>query len=205
MDDDGPAGTEDDPMFFTTRDELIAWLEAHHERERELWVGLYRKGTGQPSVTWPDVVDAALCFGWIDGIRKSHDTQSYKNRITPRRKGSNWSAVNIRRIQELAEQGLVRPAGTAAFEAAVEAKKADYSYEQAHSPELGEAFEAHFRAHPDAWEYFQASAPWYRKAAISWVVSAKRDETRQRRLDTLIADSAAERRVAPFAPRKAPK
>ena len=131
------------------------------------------------------------------------DAESYKNRFTPRRKGSNWSAVNIRRIHELRAQGLVRPAGWAAFEAAVEAKKAVYSYERAQAPELGEEFEALFRAEPAGWDYFQASAPWYRTAAISWVVSAKRDETRRKRLETLIADSAAERRIAPLSRRKA--
>ncbi len=203
MSDGAPAGDEMNPIFFATFDEFVAWLEEHHGRVRELWVGYHKKGTGRPSMTWPEAVDAALCFGWIDGIRKSIDAESYKNRFTPRRKGSNWSAVNIRRIHELRAQGLVRPAGWAAFEAAIAAKKAVYSYEQSQDPTLGEEFEALFRAHPAAWDYFQASAPWYRAAAIWWVTSAKRDETRRRRLETLIADSAAERRVAPLSGRKA--
>lgn len=205
MSDETPAGDEMNPIFFATPDEFVSWLEEHHERERELWVGYYKKGTGRPTMVWPEAVDAALCFGWIDGIRKSIDGESYKNRFTPRRKGSNWSAVNIRRIQELTEQGLVRPAGKAAFDAAVEAKKAVYSYEQAQDPELPEEFEATFREQPTAWKYFQASAPWYQKSAIWWVMSAKKDETRRKRLESLIADSAAERRIGPLTWKKAPE
>jgi uncharacterized protein YdeI (YjbR/CyaY-like superfamily) len=191
------------PIFFTSSAEFVAWLEEHHERERELWVGFHKKGTGRPSMTWPEVVDVALCFGWIDGIRKSIDAERYKNRVTPRRTGSNWSAINIRRILDLQEQGLVRPAGKAAFEAAIEAKKAVYAYEQRENAELGEEFEAEFRANMPAWDYFQARAPWYRNAAIWWVISAKKDETRRKRLATLIADSAAGLPIALLSGRKA--
>lgn len=191
------------PLFFATTADFMAWLEEHHETEREVWIGFHKKVTGRPSITWPEAVDALLCFGWIDGIRKSIDGDSYKNRCTPRRKGSNWSAVNIRRIQELMEEGAVRPAGTAAFEAGMASRTTDYSYEQRQNATLGEAFEAQFQAHPAAWAYFQSRPPWYRNAAIWWVISAKKDETRQRRLETLIADSAAEQPIAPLSRRNA--
>lgn len=198
-----PAGDEMNPVFFATTADLVAWLEENHGRGTEFWVGFHKKGTGRPSITWPELVDALLCFGWIDGVRKSIDSESYKNRITPRRKGSIWSAVNVRRMQELTEQGLIRPAGRAAFEAAIEAKTAIYAYEQRENAELGEEFEARFRENQAAWEHFLSRPPWYRNAAIWWVISAKKEETQQRRLETLIADSAAGRSIAPLARRKA--
>ncbi len=191
------------PHFFATTADFMAWLEANHETEHEVWIGFHKKGTGRPSITWPEAVDVLLCFGWIDGIRKSIDSDRYKNRCTPRRKGSNWSAVNIRRVQELMEQGAVRSAGLAAFEAGIPAKTAVYAYEQRQNAALGDEFEAQFAAHPAAWAYFQARPPWYRNAAIWWVISAKKEETRQKRLQTLIADSAAEQPIAPLSRRKA--
>jgi uncharacterized protein YdeI (YjbR/CyaY-like superfamily) len=203
MDDEAPIGSEMNPHFFATTADFMAWLEANHETEHEVWIGFHKKGTGRPSITWPEAVDVLLCFGWIDGIRKSIDSDRYKNRCTPRRKGGNWSAVNIRRIQELIEQGAVRPAGLAAFEAGIPAKTAVYAYEQRQNAALGDEFEAQFAAHPAAWAYFQARPPWYRNAAIWWVISAKKEETRQKRLQTLIADSAAERPIAPLSRRKA--
>jgi uncharacterized protein YdeI (YjbR/CyaY-like superfamily) len=191
------------PLFFATTAEFMAWLDGNHETEREVWIGFHKKGTGRPSITWPEAVDVLLCFGWIDGIRKSIDSDRYMNRCTPRRKGSNWSAVNIRRVQELMEQGAVRSAGLAAFEAGMASKTADYSYEQRQSAAFGEEFEAQFQAHPAAWAYFQSCAPWYRTASTWWVISAKKEETRQKRLETLIADSAAEQPIAPLSRRKA--
>ena len=203
MDDRERLGDEMNPVFFTTADEFVAWLEANHESGQELWVGYYRMGTGRPSITHPEAVEAALCFGWIDGIRKPIDEERYKNRFTPRRKGSNWSAVNVRRIRNLIEQGLVRPAGLAAFQAARVGETEVYSYERRHNAELGAAAEALFRANAAAWDFFQSQTAWYRHAAVWWVMSAKREETRRRRLDTLIADSAAGRRVAALTGRKA--
>ena len=187
-----------EPVFFATPAELRAWLERHHADRDELWVGLYKKATGRPSVTWPEVVDEALCFGWIDGVRRSLGPDSYVNRITPRRRRSNWSAINIKRVGELIEEGRMTPAGLAAFEARTDDRSAVYSYEQRRTAALEPEQEARFRAVPEAWEWFQARAPSYRRAAIHWVVSAKRPETRERRLATLIEDSAAGRTIKPL-------
>jgi uncharacterized protein YdeI (YjbR/CyaY-like superfamily) len=193
----------DQPLFFETRDALYSWLEEHHTTLPEAWIGMYKKASGQPSVAWPDVVDVVLCFGWIDGKGKSIDEKTHKVRITPRRKGSIWSAVNVKRVQELTEMGLMQPPGLAAFEARKEARTGIYSHEQDGPIELDAAAQTRFQANAQAWEWFQAQPPSYRKAAIWWVISAKKEETRQRRLETLIADSAAEKRVAQLAPRKA--
>src|ERR687893_671488 len=135
-----------DVHFFETPAEFRAWLEANHETAAELWVGFHKKATGRPSITWPEAVDQALCFGWIDGIRKSIDESSYTNRFTPRRRGSTWSAVNIKRVGELTELGLMQPAGLKAFEERDEKKAQLYSYERAES-KLDEAYERQFRGH----------------------------------------------------------
>lgn len=177
-----------EPTFFETPDELRRWLERHHDSVPELLVGLYKKGSGKPSITWPQLVDQLLCFGWIDGVRRSLDQDSYTIRITPRRPSSTWSAVNLRRTRELIEAGLMAPAGLAAFETRDEEKTRRYSYERK-TATLGSELEAAFRANARAWEFFQSQPPGYRKTATAWVVSAKREETRRRRLDTLIRDS----------------
>jgi uncharacterized protein YdeI (YjbR/CyaY-like superfamily) len=192
---DGKSAEE--PHYFETPGEFRAWLEEHHERARELWVGFYKKSSGKPSITWPEAVDQALCFGWIDGIRKSVDADSYTNRFTPRRPRSTWSAVNIRRVQELTSAGLMHPAGTAAFEQRTGENSAIYSYEQK-DVQLGAEYEGKFRANQPAWSFFQAQAPWYRKTAIRWVTSAKREETRLKRLITLIEDSEHGRTIPPL-------
>jgi uncharacterized protein YdeI (YjbR/CyaY-like superfamily) len=192
----------DDVRFFADRAQWRQWLERHHDTATELWVGLHKKSSGLPSITWPEAVDEALCFGWIDGVRKSIDETSYKNRFTPRRPGSNWSAVNIRRVQELTELGRMHPAGLEAFEARKEEKSGVYSYEQRHLARLEPAHEKAFRANRKAWSYFQASAASYRKAAIWWVVSAKQEDTRLRRLERLISDSEQRRQVPPLTPRR---
>jgi uncharacterized protein YdeI (YjbR/CyaY-like superfamily) len=176
--------------------EFRVWLEAHHSNASELWVGFHKKGSGLPSITWPEAVDEALCFGWIDGVRRSLGETSYTIRFTPRKTGSTWSAVNIKRVQELREEGRMRTAGLEAFANRSEEKSGIYSYEQGDSIELDPASERQFRTNPAAWEFFQTQAASYRKAAIWWVVSAKREETRSKRLSTLIDDSAAGRRVA---------
>ncbi len=187
-----------EPVFFATRAELRAWLERHHAEHDELWVGLYKKGSGRPSVTWPEVVDEALCFGWIDGVRRSVGPDSYANRLTPRRARSNWSAINIKRVGELIEEGRMTPAGLVAFEARSDDRSAIYSYEQRRNATLDAEQERRFRAVPDAWAWFQARPPSYQRAAIHWVISAKRAETRDRRLAALIEDSAAGRTVKPL-------
>ncbi len=186
-----------DIRFFTRPAELRAWLEQHHATVDQLWVGFYKKGSGRPSLTWPESVDEALCFGWIDGLRKSIDEVSYRIRFTPRRPGSIWSTVNIRRAQELIEAGRMRPAGLEAFAKRREDRARRYSFEQGEVA-LGEAFEAEFRANAKAWAFFEAQPPSYRKTTTWWVVSAKREETRRRRLATLIRDSAAGERIRAF-------
>jgi uncharacterized protein YdeI (YjbR/CyaY-like superfamily) len=184
--------------FFTTPAELGGWLEANHAQASELWVGFHKKGSGLPSMTWPEAVDEALCFGWIDSVRKSIDETSYANRFTPRKTWSTWSAINIKRVQELTAQGRMRPAGLKAFVARAEETSGICSFEQRDAVELGDASERRFRVNQAAWDFFQAQPPSYRKAAIWWVVSAKKAETRQRRLTALIDGSAAGRRIASF-------
>jgi uncharacterized protein YdeI (YjbR/CyaY-like superfamily) len=194
-----------DATFFATPTDFRAWLEAHHEDARELWVGFFKKGSGKPSITWPEAVDEALCFGWIDGVRKSIDDVSYANRFTPRQARSHWSAVNVRRVEELERLGLMRPAGLKAFEARLEDRTATYSYEQRHLAKLEPAQEAELRANERAWEFFQAQAPWYRRVAVYWVVSAKREETRRRRLAQLIEASEQGRLIGPVAGARKPR
>lgn len=186
------------PHFFAAPEEFRSWLEENHATARELWVGYYKKGAGRPSMTWPQSVDEALCFGWIDGIRKSVDGESYMNRFTPRKPNSNWSAVNIARVAELTAQGRMQPAGLAAFERRRDETTAAYSYEQREHAALDEAEEEQLRANPNAWQFFQARPRSYRQAAIRWVISAKKAETRQSRLARLIEDSAQGRTVPPL-------
>jgi uncharacterized protein YdeI (YjbR/CyaY-like superfamily) len=191
-----------DPVFFATPAEFRAWLEEHHESETELLVGFYRTSTGRPSITWPESVDEALCFGWIDGVRRSRDADSYTIRFTPRKPTSTWSTVNIARVADLTGQGRMRPAGLAAFERRSAKRSSIYAYEQAAPPGLTAAEEAQFQADAGAWEFFGTQAPSYRKTVVHWVSSAKRPETRERRLATLIAESAAGRRVSQFTSRR---
>lgn len=185
-----------EPTFFATPEEFRAWLHAHHQTAGELWVGFHKVGSGKPSITWPQSVDEALCVGWIDGVRKRIDDDRYVIRFTPRKPGSNWSAINIRRMGELQAEGRVLPAGQAAFDRRRDDRSAIYSYERRTSAELPAEYEQRFRADAAAWEYFQSQAPWYRRTATHWVISAKREETRQKRLATLIDDSAHRRPIA---------
>ena len=188
------------PHYFASPAEWRAWLAKHHATTDEIWVGLHKKATGKPSLTWPEAVDQALCYGWIDGIRKRVDASRYTNRFTPRRPGSNWSAVNIRRVAELTEQGLMRAAGLRAFEARDPART--YSYEQRRAATLGPAYQKLLRAEPDAWEFFKGQAPWYQRTVSWWVISAKREATRLRRLGVLIACSAKGRLIPGFIGKK---
>jgi len=190
--------TESEPTFFETPADFRAWLATNHDSAAELWVGFYKKGSGRPSITWPESVDQALCFGWIDGLRKSHDDDSYKIRFTPRRARSTWSAVNIARVNELHAQGLMHPAGLSAFEARTDDNSAIYAYEQRHDAQLDDNASAQFKANKKAWDFFQAQPPSYQKAALHWVISAKQEATRQRRLAQLIDDSAHGRTVPPL-------
>ncbi|ANY69533.1 bacteriocin-protection protein [Paenibacillus sp. BIHB 4019] len=188
-------------IFFESPAEWRSWLEQNHEQETMLWVGFRKKSSGKRSMSWPESVDEALCFGWIDGIRKSIDEESYKIRFTPRKKGSIWSAVNMQRVPELTAGGLMHPAGLAAYERRKEAKSAVYAYEQ--KPEhiaLAPAEEAAFREQEAAWSYFQKQRATYQKSALWWVISAKKEETRSKRLRTLIDDSAMGRTLQQFTP-----
>jgi uncharacterized protein YdeI (YjbR/CyaY-like superfamily) len=187
-----------DPAFFATPEEFRAWLAEHHETERELLVGFHKKGSGRPSITWPESVDQALCFGWIDGVRRRIDDDSYTIRFTPRKARSTWSAVNVKRMKELVEAELVAPAGVAAFERRADDRTAIYSYEQRKAAQLEPEQEQRFKADERAWAFFEAQPPSYRRAATHWVTSAKREETRERRLTQLIEHSSAGRSVPPL-------
>jgi len=194
-----------EPTFFATPAQFRAWLEEHHDSASELLVGFYKKGSGRPSITWPESVDQALCFGWIDGVRRSLGDEAYTIRFTPRRSRSIWSAVNVARMQELTADGLVHPAGTAAFERRSDDRTAIYSYEQRKRARLPDDYEERLRANPAAAAFFDSRPPSYRRAATHWVISAKREATRERRLAQLIEDSAAGRTVAPLTPPGAPR
>lgn len=178
-------------FFFATPAQFRDWLEKHHASEVELSVGFYKRASGKPSMTWPESVDAALCYGWIDGVRNSIDEVSYRIRFTPRKPASIWSAINVKRVAELRKQGVMRPAGLAAFEARKGDKTGIYAYEQRKSAKLSPAHEKQFRANKKAWEFFQAQPPWYRRTAVYRVISAKQEATREKRLAALIRDSAA--------------
>ena len=183
-----------DPKFFPTPAHFRSWLERHHATATELLVGFYKRGSGKPSITWPESVDQALCFGWIDGVRKGVDDDSYTIRFTPRKKNSIWSAVNIKRANELIELGLMRTAGLRAFEARDEARSRIYSYERA-AAAFSPDDEKRFRANRAAWKWFNEQPPGYRKQLTYYVTSAKKPETRLRRLEILIAASAEKRRL----------
>jgi len=190
--------TPEDVVFFETPARLRAWFEANHDTATELWLGYHRKRSGRPSVTWPEVVDQELCFGWIDSVRYSLGDDRSAQRITPRRRGSIWSAVNIKRFHELDQLGLVHPSGRAAFRRRDEARSRIYSYES-QARGLDKASEDVFRKHRAAWKFFEAQAPWYRRTASYWVMSAKREETRARRLKALIDRSQQGERIPPLA------
>ena len=176
------------PLFFATQDEFRQWLETNHDKESALIVGFYKVNSGKPSMTWSESVDQALCFGWIDGVKHSIDQDSYQIRFTPRKKNSIWSAVNIKKVEGLIEKGLMRNAGLVSFNHRTEDKSKIYSFENEEvkfSPEL----EAIFKSNKAAWDYFQSLAPTYRKPSSNWVMSAKQEATRLKRLHELIADS----------------
>lgn len=192
------SSTTAEPIFFATPVDFRAWLHEHHATEREQWVGFYKVGSGRPSITWPESVDEALCYGWIDGLRRSIDDASYMIRFTPRQPDSIWSAVNMGRVAELTEQGRMQPAGLAAYARRRDETSAIYSYEQREQAALDKSEEEQLRANAGAWQFFQAQPRSYRQAAIRWVISAKKPETRQSRLARLIEDSAQGRTVPPL-------
>ncbi len=185
-------------IFFETPAELRDWLDANHETADELIVGAWNKATGKPSVTWREIVDEALCVGWIDSVRRGVPGGGWTIRLTPRRSRSIWSAVNVANVERLVAEGRMRPAGLAAFEARKPERTGIYSFDRAEPPALEPDEEAAFRANAAAWEWFSAKAPGFRRQALHWVVSAKRPETRARRLATLIEDAAAGRPPKPL-------
>jgi len=178
-------------LFFATPADFRAWLEKNHAAHTELSVGFYKRDSGKPSITWPESVDAALCYGWIDGVRNSIDAVSYRIRFTPRKPTSTWSAINVKRVAELAKLGLMRPAGIKAFEARKGDKTGIYAYEQRKTAQLPRGYEKQFRANKKAWAFFRSQPPWYQRTAAYRVISAKQEATRQKRLAQLIKDSEA--------------
>jgi len=185
------------PKFFNSPSDFRKWLAAHHANANELLVGFYKRDTGKPSITWPESVDEALCFGWIDGIRRRIDEDSYSIRFTPRKTSSTWSAINIRRAQELVSEGRMTPEGEKAFAARKKNRSGIYSYEQ-RSAELIEPYAGKLRRNKAALKFFASQPPSYRKAANWWVMSAKKEETRLNRLEQLIKLSAARQFIPQF-------
>jgi uncharacterized protein YdeI (YjbR/CyaY-like superfamily) len=181
-------------QFFRRPADFQRWLERNHATAVELWVGFYRKASGKPSITWPESVDEALCVGWIDGIRKSMDAESYMIRFSPRRRQSIWSAINMKRCQRLIAEGRVREPGLKAFAARKENRVGIYSYEQLRA-QLEEPYAGKLRRNKEAWDFFQAQPPGYRKQMSWWILSAKKEETRLKRLKKLIDGSARRKRL----------
>jgi uncharacterized protein YdeI (YjbR/CyaY-like superfamily) len=186
-----------EPQFFETGTAFRAWLEKQHTSAAGLWVGLHRKSTGRPSATYREALDAALCFGWIDGLRKTLDGGSYAIRFTPRKPGSPWSTVNIRRVRELSALGLMTEAGLKAFEDRDEHRAALRSQAR-NTAHLGEEDERTFRVNAAAWEFYSRQTLSYRRTTAWWVIGAKRDETRRKRLLTLIEESERHRAIPPL-------
>ena len=184
------------PTYFATEADFRRWLEASHESAPELLVGFWKKGTGKPSIDWPEARDQALCFGWIDGIRRSLGAESYTIRFTPRRRGSIWSKINVTRYEALTREGRMKAAGVRAYEEN-KGRQGVYSYENALS-ELTAAETALFKRNTGAWADWEKRPPSYRRAVLHWIASAKKPETRARRLATLIEDSAAGRKIAGY-------
>jgi uncharacterized protein YdeI (YjbR/CyaY-like superfamily) len=184
-------------VFFSSSADFRRWLLGNHKRVDEIWVGFHKKSTGRDSITYLQALDEALCYGWIDGIRKSVNPAAYCVRFTPRKPKSQWSAVNIKRAEQLRAAGRMQPTGRKAFASAKHQPRA-YSYEQRREATLDKEGERMFRANRRAWEFFQTQAPWYRRTSSFWIISAKKDETRKKRLLTLIADSEHGRLVKPL-------
>jgi uncharacterized protein YdeI (YjbR/CyaY-like superfamily) len=182
------------PTFFATHSDFRKWLEKNHKDSTELFVGFYKVKSGKPSMSWSQSVDQALCFGWIDGVRKSIDKDSYFIRFTPRKPGSTWSAINIKKVEELTQQGLMQPAGIKSFKLRKEEKSKIYAYEK-EVVKLSVEFEKKFKANKKAWDHFQKLPPSYHRSAIHWVMTAKQEATSIKRLDELITDSEARRKI----------
>jgi uncharacterized protein YdeI (YjbR/CyaY-like superfamily) len=196
---------DDDIRFFATPAAWRAWLEKNHAKAESIRVGFYKKGTGRPSITWPESVDEALSFGWIDGVRRSLGPEAYEIRFTPRKPTSIWSAVNVKRVAELERMGKMTDAGRAAFARRKEAQTAIYSYEQRTTAVLPPEMKKRLDANKKARAWFESQAPYYKRMATYWVISAKKEETREKRLATLVACSAKGELVPPFLQRPGKK
>lgn len=183
------------PHFFATPDDFRKWLDKNHEKETELLVGFYKVGSGKPSMTWPESVDQALCYGWIDGVRRSLGEDAYSIRFTPRRPGSIWSAVNIDKMENLLKKNLVKQAGIAAYGKRTENKSRIYAFEQKEDPKLSDTMEKEFKANKTAWDFFMKQAPSYRKQMIHRIVSAKQEKTQKSRFEKLVSTSSEGKRV----------
>jgi uncharacterized protein YdeI (YjbR/CyaY-like superfamily) len=189
------------PTYFESPYAFRSWLTLNHDKHTELFVGICKKDSGKPSITYPEALDQALCFGWIDGVRKSVDALSYTVRFTPRKPKSYWSKVNTKRTHELVEQGLLQPPGLKAFAARDQSKTKRYSFERENA-EFPPAYAKQFKANAKAWAFFQCQAPYYQRVATFWVVSAKQEQTRLRRLQALIDTCARQRRLGQFISKK---
>lgn len=182
------------PLFFAKQSEFRKWLKENHKKETEVLVGYYKVASGKPSITWSQSVDEALCFGWIDGVRRSIDSESYYNRFTPRRPNSNWSAINIKKVEMLIENGLMQPAGLEVFNKRKEEKSKVYSFEN-ESKKLPPQYEKQFKVNKKAWEFYASQAPSYQKMVVHWILSAKQEKTRLTRLEKAITESEKQKRI----------
>jgi uncharacterized protein YdeI (YjbR/CyaY-like superfamily) len=180
--------------FFATQAAFRAWLEKHHKKETELIIGFYKVSSCKPSMTWSQSVDQALCFGWIDGVRRSIDAESYSIRFTPRRSSSIWSAINIQKVEELTKAGLMTLEGQKAFDLRTESKSRIYSHEKEPAI-LDPNYESQFRMNPIAWEFFNTQAPSYKKVMIHWIMNAKQEKTKISRLEKTIQISEQQKRM----------
>jgi uncharacterized protein YdeI (YjbR/CyaY-like superfamily) len=183
-----------DPVYFQNQNEFRKWLEKNHYKEKEIIVGYYKVGTGKPSLTWSQSVDQAICFGWIDGIRRSVDSERYSIRFTPRKPTSNWSNVNIKKVEELKKLGLMKKPGLDVFNNRRDSKSGIYSFEN-EIPKLDDNFEQIFKANKKAWDFFVKQAPSYQKTRLHWVMSAKQETTNMTRLNKLIQASEKKNRL----------
>jgi uncharacterized protein YdeI (YjbR/CyaY-like superfamily) len=190
--------SEPEAIFFDGPQDFRAWLERNHATATEVWVGFFKKASGRQTMSWSEAVDQALCFGWIDGKLNRIDGETHRQRFTPRKPRSNWSRINVEKVERLEAAGLMTPAGRRAFEARSEARTGVYSFEREDTAELPPEFERRLRAREAAWSYFEGLPPGYRRTAVHWVMSAKRGETRERRLETLIDCSARGEDIPPL-------
>ncbi len=188
--------------FFENQAYLRKWFEANYKESKEIWIGYYRKGTGKPSITWKESVDEALCFGWIDGIRKKVDDESFTIRFTPRNPKSVWSKINSERIMELKKLKMVTAIGWDLFQKRDKIKSEQYSFEQRNTIKIPSGYLKTFKKNKKAWDFFSSQPPWYKKTAFWWIVSAKQETTRSRRLNQLIDDSENLRTIPPLTRKK---